>query len=276
MPTLLVTNDDGIDSPVLLPLAGALQRLGAVCAVVPDRERSWIAKAISRFDRVTVRSEGDERLACYAVSGTPADCVNLGLFELSPERPDVVISGINLGLNFGTAFVLSSGTIGAAIEASIAGVPAIAFSMALPHDAYGLSGPARTERLGDLPARAVPVAAEIAAAIWRHGFPPGVDLFSVNMPASVRASTPRRVTPIARTTYASLFARDPDGSFRHQIRQYELCAASPGSDVAAVRGEEVSIAPMRLDFNATLPAAMVAALERPPSASGPARTPPQS
>jgi 5'-nucleotidase len=261
MPTILITNDDGIDSPILPPLAGALQRVGNVRTVVPDRERSWIGKAISRFDRLTVRPVELEGRSCAAVSGTPADCVNLALFELFPDRPDIVVSGINLGLNFGTAFVLSSGTVGAAIEAWIAGVPAIAFSMALPQDAYGLSGEERTARLGDLPLRAAVVAGEITERIIRHGFPTGVDLFSVNMPANVEPGTPRRVTPIARTAYASLFAGDEDTGYRHSIRRYELSAPAPGSDVEVVRAGEVSIAPMRLDLSAPLPAGLTAVLE---------------
>jgi 5'-nucleotidase len=261
MSTILITNDDGVDSPILPPLADALQRIGDVRTVVPDRERSWIGKAISRFDRLTEMPMELAGRAAMVVSGTPADCVNLALFELFADRADLVVSGINLGLNFGTAFVLSSGTVGAAIEACIAGVPAIAFSMALPHDAYGLSGEERTARLGDLPLRASAVAAEITERIMRHGFPKDVDLFSVNMPANVDAGTPRRVTPIARTAYASLFADDEDGGYHHSIRRYELVAPAPGSDVEVVRAGEVSIAPMRLDFSAPLPAALARALE---------------
>jgi 5'-nucleotidase len=261
MATILITNDDGIDSPILSPLASALQRLGAVRTVVPDRERSWISKAISRFDRLTIKPVEGAGVETYKVTGTPADCVNLALFEIFPDPVDLVVAGINLGLNFGSAFVFSSGTVGAAIEACIAGVPAIAFSMALPHDAYGLSGEARLARLGDLPLRAAAVAAEITETIIREGFPPGVDLLSVNMPAQVRSSTPRRVTPIARTRYDSLFCRDADGGYRHSIRQYELAEPAPGSDVAVVTNGEVSIAPMRLDLGAPLSVSMTAALE---------------
>jgi 5'-nucleotidase len=262
MATILVTNDDGIDSPILLPLARALQRVGSVRTVVPDRERSWIAKAISRFDRLEVRPACIEGLEVRTVSGTPADCVNLALFEIYPDSTDLVVSGINLGLNFGTAFVWSSGTVGAAVEARLAGIPAIAFSMALPDDAYGLSGDERTERLGDLPARAVEVAVEITETIIRHPWPAGVDLFSVNMPASVRLSTPRRVTPLARTTYGSLFTHDETGGYRHSIRKYRVADAAPGSDVEAFNAGEVSIAPIRLDVSAPLTGLMVDALER--------------
>jgi len=143
MPTLLLTNDDGMDSPTLVPLAKALQDLGTVRIVVPECERSWIGKAISRFETVRLRTVERDGLTLHAVAGTPADCVSLGVHELFPQPPDLVVSGINLGLNFGTAFVLSSGTVGAAIEAALAGVPGIAFSMAIPSDAYGLAGAAR-------------------------------------------------------------------------------------------------------------------------------------
>lgn len=261
MATILITNDDGIDSPMLVPLASALQPLGEVHTVVPDQERSWMAKAISRFDRLSVRSLQAETGLMHAVSGTPADCANLGLFELFRDQCTLVVSGINLGLNFGTAFFLSSGTVGAAIEACIAGIPAIAFSMALPQDAYGLSGAHRSARLGDLPVRASAVAAEITEIIIRHGFPPGVDLFSVNLPADVQLRTRRRLTPIARTAYASLFTADGAGGFRHQIRQYDLCEPDADSDVSVVRRGEVSIAPVRLQLDTAVPAHLAAALE---------------
>jgi len=262
MAAILITNDDGIDSPALLPLAGALQRLGEVHTAVPDRERSWIGKAVSRFDPLAVRSVVAEGTTVHAIDGTPADCVNLGLFELFPERCTLVVSGINLGLNFGTAFFLSSGTIGAALEAWIAGVPALAFSMALPHDAYGLSGSDRAARLGDLPLRAAGVAAEITETIVGNGFPAGIDLFSINFPADVAMSTPRRVTPIARTKYASLFSRDDRGLFHHRIRRYDACEPAASSDVASITRGEISIAPVRLDLNARLSGPLTAALER--------------
>lgn len=262
MATILITNDDGIDSPILLPLARALQRVGTVRTVVPDRERSWVAKSISRFDRLEAQVAAVEGLDVRTVTGTPADCVNLALFDLFPDPTDFVVSGINLGLNFGSAFVWSSGTVGAAVEARLAGVPAIAFSMALPHDAYGLSGDERTARLGDLPARAVAVAADVAETIMQHAWPAGVDLFSVNMPATVQSHTPRRVTPIARTSYGALFRPDGANGYRHSIRKYEAIEASPGSDIEAFNAGEVSIAPIRLDVSAVVPDALRAALER--------------
>ncbi|HEX5630963.1 MAG TPA: 5'/3'-nucleotidase SurE, partial [Acidimicrobiia bacterium] len=125
---ILLCNDDGVDAPGLVPFARALAGLGSVTVVVPDRERSWVSKAITRFDPVRVESRvvsGVEILTC---SGYPADCVQLGIHLLSPQRPDIVVSGVNIGYNHGTAYLQSSGTVGAAIEAGIAAVPAIAFS----------------------------------------------------------------------------------------------------------------------------------------------------
>src|SRR6185295_873690 len=117
--------------------------------VVPHVERSWVGKSISRFDVIRVEKGERDGISLYTATGTPADCASLAIHTLFPERPDLVVSGITLGLNFGLAFLLSSGTVGAAIEASIAGVPALAFSLALPHDAYGLSGEERVRALGD-------------------------------------------------------------------------------------------------------------------------------
>jgi hypothetical protein len=128
MPTILITNDDGIDSPTLVPLARCLRRLGTIRVVVPEAERSWIAKAITRFEALRVVPAEREGIAMHAVTGTPADCVSLGVHTLFDGPPDLVVSGINLGLNYGLAFLLSSGTVGAALEACLAGIPAIAFS----------------------------------------------------------------------------------------------------------------------------------------------------
>src|SRR5436309_3428852 len=105
MAAILVTNDDGIDSPMLVPLVRALQRLGSVRVVVPSSERSWIGKAISRFDVVRVEAPERDGVAMHAVNGTPADCLSLGAHTLSDHPPDLVVSGINLGLNFGLAFI---------------------------------------------------------------------------------------------------------------------------------------------------------------------------
>ena len=100
MTTILVTNDDGFESPALLPL---LRALGGehrrVHALVPNGERSWIGKAVTRFDPIAVEARRLEDVLIHTATGTPADCVNLGVHSVFEERPDLVVSGINVGLN---------------------------------------------------------------------------------------------------------------------------------------------------------------------------------
>jgi 5'-nucleotidase len=259
MPRILITNDDGVDSPLLPPLVRAIERLGEVTVVVPHVERSWVGKSISRFEVLRVEQSQRHGVALHTVTGTPADCASLAIHTLFDTRPDLVVSGINLGLNFGLAFVLSSGTVGAAIEASIAGVPALAFSIALPHDAYGLSGHERVRALGDLPQRAAAVAADITAACLQHGLPPEVDCISVNLPAEVTADSPRAIAPVTRTRYDRLFVPTGDGGFRHQFGGLSI-DAQPDGDVAVVSRGGVAITPLRFDVSARLPPVLEAAL----------------
>jgi 5'/3'-nucleotidase SurE len=146
------------------------------------------------------------------------------------------------------AFFLSSGTVGAVIESWIAGVPGFAFSMAIPADAYGLSGDDRAELLGPRCIYAAETAREIVAAVLAHGFPAGADLLTVNMPADVTVRTPRRITGVTRARYAPVFARVAEGRYVHRFRSYDPLAVEPNGDIEAVRAGMVSIAPVRLDF----------------------------
>jgi 5'-nucleotidase len=217
MPSILVTNDDGVDSPTLVPLVRTLSRVGTVRVVVPAGERSWIGKAISRFGILQVVETTRDGEHIYAVTGTPADCVSLAVHTLFPDPPDVVVSGVNLGLNFGLAFLLSSGTVGGALEGWIAGIPSIALSMAIPNDAYGLTGAARVAVLGERPVAAAEVAADIVGTLLREGFPEHVDCFSVNMPADVSPQTPRVIARTTRSRYGRLFVPGPDSGYVHRF-----------------------------------------------------------
>jgi len=260
MPRILVTNDDGIKSPMLPALARALAPLGEVVVVVPHVERSWVGKAISRFDVVKVERVEVEGIEMFTATGTPADCASLGVHSLFGSPPDFVVSGVNLGLNSGIAFLLGSGTVGAAIEASLAGVPSLAFSAALPRDAFGLAGEERMRAVGDLPMRTAEVAADITEVILRRGLPTGVDCLSVNMPPEVMRATPREICPITRTRYGLLF-QPADGGYRHKFSGL-IVDSRPDGDVAAVARGHVSISPLRLELSGELPAALAAELTR--------------
>lgn len=127
---ILLTNDDSHRSPLLRYLINTLKRYGDVHLVVPHHEQSWTGKSMTRFAPLHVHEVEIWGHRGYAVTGTPADCSHLGIYNLLPKKPDIVVSGINAGLNSGIGFVLSSGTVGACLEANIAGIPGIAISQA--------------------------------------------------------------------------------------------------------------------------------------------------
>ena len=164
---ILLTNDDGVHAPRLWALFNRLRDSHDVTVVAPDRERSAIGHAITlnqplRAVAVTVNG-GDSAMA---VSGTPADCVKFGLLEVLDRRPDLVVSGINPGANVGIN-INYSGTVAAAKEAALGGVPSLAISIQGPECRHLDS--------------AACFALQMAAAIQRHGLPRG-SLLNVNLP----------------------------------------------------------------------------------------------
>jgi 5'-nucleotidase len=126
---ILLTNDDGIYAPGLAAMACALRRLGRVYVVAPSREQSGVSHSITFLTPLTVKNVfiEDEHWG-WAVDGSPADCVKLGIAEILPELPDLIISGINYGLNAGIN-VLYSGTVAAAIEGAFYGITSFAVSL---------------------------------------------------------------------------------------------------------------------------------------------------
>ena len=127
---ILVTNDDGIHSEGLQALAGGLEGVGDVIVVAPDRERSSVAHALTMHRPLRVQKIKEN---IYAVDGTPVDCVILGVHLLRPERPALIASGINKGENMGED-VLYSGTVSAALEGTIMGIPSFAISLVARRD----------------------------------------------------------------------------------------------------------------------------------------------
>jgi 5'/3'-nucleotidase len=128
---ILLTNDDCQSSPLFAFLIDKLMTLGEVITVVPKYEQSWKAKAKTRFSKLHLEEVKIGPWKVFTLDGTPADCVNIGIYQLSNQKPDMVVSGINAGTNVGLSFIMSSGTIGACFEANIARIPALAFSQAL-------------------------------------------------------------------------------------------------------------------------------------------------
>ena len=129
---ILVTNDDSIDSPLLKVAIEFLKPFGNLKVVVPKDEQSWKGKSITRFSEMVMEPCDIHGVEGCSFTGTPADCTNFAIYDLyGDRRPDLVVSGINIGANTGVSFTWSSGTVGACLEANIAQIPAVALSQAL-------------------------------------------------------------------------------------------------------------------------------------------------
>lgn len=245
---ILISNDDGPESPALQPLVRALAKLGDLRVVVPDGERSWIGKAISRFEAISTRRVVEDGIETVLVSGTPADSVNLAVHSLFTEPPELVVCGVNIGLNVGAAFFLSSGTVGAAMEAGLGGIPAIAFSVGQPDADRDWKARCRDDEFEPVWERAAALAADVVARVREAGLPRGADLLNVNFPLQADIATPRVVTRVAPVSYAGLFSESQPGVYNHGYGGgiKASAAALAGSDVEAVRAGRVSISPVRI------------------------------
>src|SRR5215831_2912636 len=225
-PRILVSNDDGIHAPGLAALAEALEAIGEVYVVAPDRERSAVGHALTLHRPLRVRR--------YSVNGTPTDCVNLAILGILPVRPDVVVSGINSGPNLGDD-VTYSGTVSAAMEGSLLGVPALAVSL--------VEG---TERAEYGPAARVAVELTRLLLRDRHS---GVTLVNVNVPGGKPRG--RRMTRLGRRTYSEKVTeqRDPRGKVYYWIGAGPPAwEAGEDTDFAAVHAGYVSVTPLHLDL----------------------------
>ncbi len=186
-PVILVSNDDGIDAPGLLALEAAMAEVGEVWTVAPATEQSARSHALTMHDPLRVERRGERR---WAVSGTPADCAYLALLHLVPSRPDIVLSGINPGSNLG-ADIWYSGTVAAAREACLHGIPSIAVSQ---HRPMAADGP-HWETAGA-------VAIRVLKALLADPMPPWTYL-NVNVPDLALADLRGLAAcPLGRRTYA--------------------------------------------------------------------------
>lgn len=135
-PTVLVTNDDGVGCFFLHALVAALQEHFSVIVAAPKSEQSWISKGMSRYRSVKVEKYNDLACPAWSVDGTPSDSVNIALGNLLDEKPDIIVSGINVGYNTTLPLILCSGTVAGAVEGAFWGLPALAFSLVVPRDIF--------------------------------------------------------------------------------------------------------------------------------------------
>jgi 5'-nucleotidase len=166
-PTILITNDDGIFAPGIYALWEAMKEIGDITVVAPDSEKSAVGHAITLTDPIRVQKvNGKNGFMGYAVKGTPTDCVKLASRALMDAPPDVVVSGINSGGNIGS-LIIYSGTVSAATEGTILGIPSVAISLT-------------SVKGGDMSASQL-FAKKVVKQVLQNGLPKGI-LLNVNVP----------------------------------------------------------------------------------------------
>ncbi len=235
MPTILVTNDDGIHAVGLAVLAEAMRTLGDVIIVAPHQESSAIGHALTLRRPLRLDEHGPNR---YAVDGTPTDCVNIAVAVLLDGRlPDLVVSGINTGWNLGDD-VTYSGTVSGALEAALLGAPAIAVSLMRTRDWQFDFGPSAA------------IAHDLAARVLQSGLPDRTFL-NVNVPKGQPKGV--RVTVQGKRNHVTTIARreDPRGLHYFWIEEGEDdWLPHDHSDYQTCRDGYVSITPLQPDMTA--------------------------
>ena len=199
----------------------------------------------------------------WTTTGYPADCTQLGVHSLFDGPPRAVVSGINIGFNFGAAYMLSSGTVGAAVEAWISGIPAIALSAGTNGDWPAWARWVHTPDALPMWERLAAVGGEVVATLLDHGFPEGADVINVNLPESADLDTPRRLADVARVGYDRLFGAKEPGVYAHEFGgTFVNFGDLEGTDIETVRRGDVAITPILLQQTGSIPDALRTDLER--------------
>jgi len=230
---ILVSNDDGYFAPGITLLAEALGQLGEVTVVAPERDRSGASNSLTLDRPLTVRRAPN---GYFSVNGTPTDCVHIAVTGLLDFLPDIVVSGVNLGANMGDDTIYS-GTVAAAAEGYLLGIPSVAVSL--------------TSKTGEHFQSAIGVAVQIVERFKRRPFAQPV-LLNVNVPdvppESLRGI---EVTRLGRRHKAEPVVKlqTPRGETAYWIGPAGGAAdAGPGTDFHAVEAQRVSVTPLRMDL----------------------------
>lgn len=229
MTTILLTNDDGYDSPGLVALRQTLQKLGKVYTVAPSRDNSAVSHSLTMHRPLRLKHIADN---IVAVDGTPADCVAVAIQKLLPEPPSLLVSGINNGPNLGDD-ISYSGTVSAAIEGTMYAIPSLAVSSAGKSSHYD---------------EGATIAVKLARIVLKNGLPENT-LLNINIPVGMELKGVRVTRQGRRLWYNSVQeTKDPWGETLYWIGGGSPTADSAAdSDVQAIADGYVSITPIHLD-----------------------------
>lgn len=242
MKQILLANDDGYRSSGFFPLLDELKKHYDVTAIAPKEEKSWVGKSMSAHNDVHFEKLVHGGHDVFVIDGTPADCVQIGLYELMAVRPDFVVSGINIGENIGHGRILSSGTIGAAMEGAIDGVVSIAASLC---DTRNRGIDYFSEDSYKYFENAAKIIAKVIAVLENTELPAGIDVISVNIPFDATVDAELEITVPYIEPYGQLFNK-AENIFRHVGAPVIYENLKDGTDIKAVYESKVAITPIDL------------------------------
>ena len=244
MRNILLVNDDGLLSPGLAALASALSPGHVLTIAVPATQKSWIGKASSYHRSLPYRRAEVAGLPAIVLDGTPSDCAVAGIHHFCPSKPDFVVSGLNIGANVGDSYILSSGTVGGALEGVLAGIPALACGLEFSSEATKLMEFEPSNDDVSLFAFAAGYTARAVSTLVDLG-PERPLLFNLNF--GERAGPASRLvhTTMARYDYGCFLVKR-DGELYHEGSAKDAAHAAPGSDMAVVRSGDISFSILKL------------------------------
>ncbi|RLF04802.1 MAG: 5'/3'-nucleotidase SurE [Thermoprotei archaeon] len=249
-PLALLVNDDGVHSIGIHSLKEEIQKDFECIVIGPKRERSGIGKALTVGDIIRIEKVVLKCGEAYSIDGTPADAILIALHKILSRKPDIVIAGINLGPNLGVDDILNSGTLGAAMEAAIHGIPSLAISYCVSRDFDDNINEMLLEDAGlKLAAK---IARSLANIIVRRGMPEEVDILSVNVPDYRRGIKGVKITRPSKKGYPDIHIKSPEG---YRIAKWDITLYpkdSPDTDVEAVRSGYISISPISLSLTSPI------------------------
>jgi 5'-nucleotidase len=245
-PPILLTNDDGVSSVGLWAAYEALAPIADVTVVAPATQQSAVGRSISIFEPLRANQIVINGIPAWSVAGKPTDAVIIGLYALK-LNPALVVSGINIGENLSFESIMTSGTVGAALEGSNQGTKGIAFSLQVEDQGDKFDDPRRHGQSFDAAGRVV---RDVVSRILAKEFCPHADVINVNIPSVVRGGY--EVTRLARKLFHTGVEKrfDPRGRPYFWINGPLIEDAEEGTDVHALRKGNISITPITLDCTA--------------------------
>lgn len=252
MKSCLITNDDGYQAAGIRALIAEMSKSFDLKAIAPVHQQSWMGKSISGHRDLTFEPAKYHEFDGYKVGGTPADCAQIGLHELyaEGEQPHCVVSGINHGSNIGLGHILSSGTVGAALEAAMFGVPAFASSLWKLRDMAGTTDLTDKESV-EYFVVAAQITAKIVKQVMEAGFPEDTQVIGINVPYNATVDSPWVVTRPHSVYYGQLFNKQPDGLFRNTSTGELDNGPESDTDIAVLAKGCVSIVPIAVQLTST-------------------------